>query len=62
MSVRIKRQGNRKHFGNSVLEKKIQHWRVNLVLGIENPLCMRFSLSQLYSNTISQTHRSMQIV
>ena len=34
MSVRIKRQGNRKHFGNSVLEKKIQHWRVNLVLGI----------------------------
>ena len=35
MSVRIKRQGNRKHFGNSVLEKKIQHWRVSLADCIE---------------------------
>lgn len=33
MSVRIKRQGN-KSIKNSVLEKKIQHWRVYLVLWI----------------------------
>lgn len=34
MSVRIKRQPSRKYIENSVLEKKIQHWRVYLVLWI----------------------------